>query len=47
MESTMVKYFEMGVKRSIQAEIDQDASYLDKYEELVAKAVRVDAKAGL
>ena len=43
----MVRYFEEGLKPSIKAEIDQDASYLDNYEELVAKAVRVEAKTGL
>ena len=46
-ESTMVRYFEEGLKPSIKAKMDQDASYLDNYEELVAKAVRVEAKAGL
>ena len=46
-ESTMVRYFEEGLKPSIKAEIDQDASHLDDYEELVAKAVRAEAKAGL
>ena len=43
----MIKYFEEGLKPSIKAEIDQDASHLDDYEELVAKVVRVEAKAGL
>ena len=43
----MVKYFEESLKPSIKAEIDQDASHLDDYEELVAKAVRAEAKAGL
>ena len=43
----MVRYFEEGLKPSIKAEIDQDASHLDNYEELVAKAVRAKAKAGL
>ena len=46
-ESTMVRYFEEGLKPSIKAEMDQDASHLDDYEELVAKAVRAEAKAGL
>ena len=46
-ESTMIRYFEEGLKPSIKAEIDQDASHLDDYEELVAKAVRAEAKAGL
>ena len=43
----MVRYFEGDLKSSIKAEIDQDAFYLGNYEELVAKAVRVEAKAGL
>ena len=44
----MVKYFEEGLKPSIKAMMDQDASYsLDQYEELVAKAMRVNAKASL
>ena len=46
-ESTIVRYFEEGLKPSIKAEIDQDATHLDNYEELVAKAVRAEAKAGL
>ena len=46
-ESTMVRYFEEGLKPSIKAEIDQDATHLDDYEELVSKAVRAKAKAGL
>ena len=45
--STMVRYFEEGLKPSIKAEMDQDATHLDDYEELVAKAVRAEAKAGL
>ena len=43
----MVRYFEKGLKPSIKAEMDQNASYLDNYEELVAKTVRAKAKAGL
>ena len=43
----MVRYFEEGLKPSIKAEMDQDATHLDNYEELVAKAVRTEAKAGL
>ena len=46
-KSTMVRYFEEGLKPSIKAEINQDATHLDDYEELVAKAVRVKAKASL
>ena len=43
----MVRYFEEGLKPSIKAKMDQDASHLDNYEELVARAVRAEAKAGL
>ena len=46
-ESTIVRYFEKSLKPSIKAEIDQDATHLDDYEELVAKAVRAEAKVGL
>ena len=43
----MVRYFEKGPKPSIKTEIDQDTTHLDDYEELVAKAIRTEAKAGL
>ena len=43
----MVRYFEESLKPSIKAEMDQNASHLDNYEELVAKAVRAKAKTGL
>ena len=43
----MVRYFEEGLKPSIKAKIDQDSSHLDNYKELVVKAVRAEAKAGL
>ena len=43
----MVIYFEKGQKPPIKAKMDQDATHLDDYEELVAKAVRVKAKVGL
>ena len=46
-ESTIVRYFEKGLKPSIKAKINQDATYLDNYKELVAKAERAKAKAGL
>ena len=46
-ESTMVIYFEKDLKSSIKAEMDQDATHLDNYKELVAKAVKAEAKAGL
>ena len=46
-ESTIVRHFEEGLKPSIKAEMDQDATHLDDYEELVLKAVRAEAKAGL
>ena len=46
-ESTMVRYFEEDLKPSIKAEMDQDTTHLDDYEELIAKVVRAEAKAGL
>ena len=46
-ESTMIRYFEEGLKPSIKAKMDQDTTHLDDYEELIAKAVRAEAKAGL
>ena len=47
IESTMVKYFEKSLKPSIKAKMDQDATHLDNYKELVVKVVRAEAKAGL
>ena len=44
---TMVRYFEEGLKLSIKAVIDQDATHSVDYKELIAKAVRAEAKAGL
>ena len=46
-ESSMVRYFEEDLKPSIKAQINKDATYLDDYEELVAKVVSVKAKTGL
>ena len=46
IESTIVRYFKKGLKPSIKAKMDKDATHLDDYEELVAKAVRAEAKAG-
>ena len=46
-ESTIVRYFEEVPKPSIKPEINQEATHLDHYEELVVKAVRAEAKAGL
>lgn len=46
-ESTMVKYFEKGLKSSIKTEIDQNAIHLDNYEKLVVKAIKAEAKVGL
>ena len=46
-KSRMVRYFEKGLKPSIKAKIDQDATYLENYEELVAKVIRAKAKVGL
>ena len=46
-ESTMVRYFEEGLKPSIKAKMNQDAIHLDDNEELVANVVRAEAKVGL
>ena len=46
-EFTMVKYFEQDLKSSIKAEINQNATHVDNYKELVAKTVRAEGKAGL
>ena len=46
-KSRMIRYFEEGLKPSIKAEINQDATHLADYEELVAKAVKAKTKAGL
>ena len=46
-ESSMVRNFEEGLKPSIKAEMDQNATHLNNYKELVAKAVRAEAKASL
>ena len=46
-ESMIVRYFDEGLKPSIKVEIDQNTTHLNDYEELVVKAVRVKAKAGL
>ena len=47
IESTIVRYFEESLKPSIKAEMDQDATHLNNYKKLVAKAVGAKAKAGL
>ena len=44
---TMVRYFRKSPKPSIKTEINQDAIFLDNYKELIAKAVKVEAKVGL
>ena len=46
-ESSIVRYFEKGLKLSIKTEIDQDDTWLVNYKELIAKTVRAKAKAGL
>ena len=43
----MVKYFKEDLKPFIKAEINQDATQLNDYEELVVKAIKTKAKAGL
>ena len=45
--STIARYFEEDLKPSIKAEMDQDATHLGNYKELVAKAMRAEAEAGL
>lgn len=47
IEFTMIKYFEKGLKPSVKAEIDQNTTQLDNYKVLVAKAVKIEAKANL
>ena len=47
MQSIIVEYFEKDLKPSIKAKIDQKATHLDKYEELVAKMLRAEVKVGL
>ena len=46
-ESMIVRYFEEGLKPSIKAKMDQDATHLNDFEELVSKAMRAKAKASL
>lgn len=46
-EFTIVKYFQKGLKSSIKAKMNQDATHLNNYEELVAKTVKAKAKASL
>ena len=46
-ESTMVRYFEKGLKPSIKAKIDQDATHLNNYKELIIKALKAKAKTSL
>ena len=43
----MVRHFEDGLKPFVKAKMDEDASHLDDYEELIAKAVGSEAKVGL
>lgn len=43
----MVRFFEKSLKPSIKAKINQDATYLEDYKELVAKEVRAKTKADL
>lgn len=44
---TIVRYFKKGLKPSIKAKIDQNATQLNDYKELIAKAVKTGAKIGL
>ena len=43
----MVRYFKKGLKPSIKAKMEQDNSQLVDYKELVAKAIKAKAKAGI
>ena len=47
MKFVIVTYFKKGLKQSIKAKIDENATLLDDYKELVAKAVRAKIKVGL
>lgn len=44
---SIVGYFKKGLKLFIKAEMYQDITHLNNYEELVVKALRANAKAGL
>ena len=44
---TIVGYFKKSLKPSIKAKTNQNATHLDKYEELVVKVIRAQAKADL
>ena len=46
-KTIMVSYFEESLKPSIKAEMNQNATHLDNYEELIGKVVRAEAKTGL
>lgn len=46
-ESIMIRYFEEGLKLFIKVKMDQDATHLDIYKELVAKAVKTKTKVGM
>lgn len=47
MKSTIVEFFEEDLKLFVKAEIDQNATLLDNHKELVTKAIKTRAKAGL
>lgn len=44
IKSTMIKYFEKGLKPSIKVKIDWDATNLNNYKELIVIAIRTKAK---
>lgn len=45
-KSTIIRYFEESLKLSIKTKI-QDATYVENYEKIIAKAVRTKDKTGL
>ena len=46
-EPTMIRYFQENLKPSVRAEIEQRGRELDSFEELVQKAVDVEARVAL
>lgn len=46
-ESTMIRYFKKDLKLSIKAKIDQGATQLNDFKELIAKTIKAKAKADL
>ena len=46
-KETLIHYFHDGLRLSIRAQVDNRGRDLDAWEEVVEKAVNVEAKAGL